>query len=383
MKVLVNASNLTKGGGVQVAASFISETLAGGQDIDWHYAVSTPVAFELRGLGLEVPNMREFAASPARDKSVRRALVEYEAELVPDVVFSVFGPAYVRFKSPHLLGVAVGWVTHSTRLAYAQLPSTTARIKSLLSAIYKGWWLRYADRWVVEAENARCGLSSRMRIPLAKIDVVPNAPAAAFTSRDLPAAQWPGRERPARLLYVSAYYPHKCLEFIPQVAVALRRDAPDLDFSFAITLPEADAAPVLAQAHRLGVAHHIENIGPVAQHELVDRYLERDICFMPSVLETFSANYVESMAAGRPIVTSDLDFAHAVCGDSAVYFNALDPGSAAAKILELLDDRDLWHNCIQRGRATLAQLPTARTRYEQYVAAIRALYDRTSTESQT
>ena len=33
MKVLVNASNLTKGGGVQVAASFISETLTADQDI--------------------------------------------------------------------------------------------------------------------------------------------------------------------------------------------------------------------------------------------------------------------------------------------------------------------------------------------------------------
>ena len=63
--------------------------------------------------------------------------------------------------------------------------------------------------------------------------------------------------------------------------------------------------------------------------KLPELYRNSDICFIPSVLETFSATYVEAMATGRPIVASDLDFAHAVCQESAVYFDPRDPVAAA------------------------------------------------------
>ena len=122
MDVLVNASNLFKGGSVQVAASFVVESLTNTKGIAWHYALSRAVADEVAEQAGLPECVEVFESSPARDKSQRQRLKLLESSIEPDAVFSVHGPAYVNFQAPHLLGVAVGWVTHSSQLAYSMLP---------------------------------------------------------------------------------------------------------------------------------------------------------------------------------------------------------------------------------------------------------------------
>jgi glycosyltransferase involved in cell wall biosynthesis len=78
------------------------------------------------------------------------------------------------------------------------------------------------------------------------------------------------------------------------------------------------------------------------------------------------------MALGRPIVTTDLDFAHATCGDAAIYFSAGDPQAAANAVLGLIGDPVLWARCLSQGRRVLSALPDAQAKFRLYVEAIRA-----------
>jgi glycosyltransferase involved in cell wall biosynthesis len=374
MDVLVNATTLVVGGGIQVAASFIIEAESASADIDWHYAVSPQVAEELASLGVIPKNLTLFPDSPARDKSQRQRLVMLEKSLQPDVVFTIFGPAYVKFAAPHLCGVAVGWVTHSTRLAYSTVPGWMNRLRIVLASIYKGWWLRRADGWVVEAENARAGMLKRLGIPSSKVAIVPNSCAAVFNQAHLPPASRPQSADKLSLIYVSAYYPHKHIEFVPEVAAALSKVAPDRDFEFVLTLPEdaESTARILQNAEKLGVSKHIRNAGRVSLNGVIELYRNAQICFMPSLLETFSATYPEAMALGRPIVTTDLDFAHVVCQDAAEYYPATDADAAVRAILRLLNSEETWQSRIRAGTRVLEGLPTAQRKYELYVDAIRA-----------
>lgn len=373
MDVLVNATTLNRGGGIQAAASFIAEAESVPTDINWHYALSAEVADELASLGIQMPNATVFEDSPSRDKVQRRRLKDLEKELGPDVVYTVFGPAYVRFTAPHLCGVAVGWVTHSTRLAFSTLPDLPSRVRTFVKCVYKGFWLRFADRWVVEADSARQGMRRRLRIRPTKVTVIPNSCAAVFNSADLSPASRPGPSDKLRLLYVSAYYPHKHIEFVPEVAAALAETAPERDFEFVLTLPEdePDTARILQKASALGVSQRLTNVGRVSLKGVIDLYRDAHVCFMPSLLETFSATYPEAMALGRPIVTTDLDFARAVCGDAAEYYSPLDARDAARAILRLVDSDESWDARQQAGAQVLAGLPTARQKYELYVEAIR------------
>ena len=374
MKVLVNATTLVKGGGIQVAASFIAESCRDDMGIAWHYAISPQVAEELASLGVDPSAVTLFTASPTRDKVQRQQLYALEKRLQPDVVFSVFGPAYTKFRSPHLCGVAVGWVTHSTRLAFAALPNWLARAKTFLTCVYKGFWLRYADRWVVEAESARDGMRRRIGVSPDNVDIVENSCAAVFNAADLAPSRCPDSGEVLRLVYVSAYYPHKNIEFIPAVAEALRRKAPDQDLEFIVTLPDDESGlqRLLADAAARGVSDCIRNAGRVSLRQIIELYRDAHLCYMPSLLETFSATYPEAMALGRPIVTNDLDFAHANCGNAAVFAAPNDADAHADAILGLLRSSSDWDACIERGRARLAELPDARRKYELYVQAIRA-----------
>jgi len=382
LTVIVNASTIVKGGGIQVAASFIAETLRNDSSICWHYCVSSEVLRELKALGADLPSHHLFEQTPSRSRNQRRRLERLEDTLAPDAVFTVFGPAYVRFKSAHLCGVAAGWVTHSSRLAYRALPGWLSRFRRFSLCVYKGLWLRSADRWVVEATNAKAGMIRRVGVDESTVAVVPNTCAALFRETPTDNATPPQHGDTVRLLYVAAWYPHKNLELIPAVAAELQRIDGNLSYEFCITLPESEPAlgQIRDKAKRLGVEANIVNAGPVSLAEALKLYREASICFMPSLLETFSANYPEAMATGRPIVTSDLDFAHAACGDAAVYFKPDNAQSAASAIRDLANDPTRWQKQVAKGTARLSQLPDARDRHDQYVQLIREMVAKNRTK---
>jgi len=206
------------------------------------------------------------------------------------------------------------------------------------------------------------------------VTVVPNSCAAVFNNTGLDPVSRPQLSDTLRLLYVSAYYPHKHIEFIPEVAAALTDIEPGKSFEFILTLPDDDenTARIMQNAVDLGVGKRLKNAGRVSLNGVIGLYRDAHICFMPSLLETFSATYPEAMALGRPIVTTDLDFAHAVCGDAAEYYSPLDARDAARAILRLAASDRLWDARQKAGARVLAGLPTARQKYELYVEAIRA-----------
>ncbi|MDG1463121.1 MAG: hypothetical protein P8R04_06065, partial [Gammaproteobacteria bacterium] len=207
MDVLVNATTLVKGGGVQVATSFAVEAeRASAKDICWHYVVSKEVASELEALDVYPQRFYVLEGSPARSRFYRQQLLELEKKIQPDVVFSVFGPAFVKFSSPHLMGMGNGWVTHSTWLAFKSLGGAKAILKQLAGAVYKGYWARQADRWVVEADNSRIGMIERLHLPPSAIAVVPNSCAALFGDANVADAVFPNTDEPVRLLYLAAWY---------------------------------------------------------------------------------------------------------------------------------------------------------------------------------
>jgi glycosyltransferase involved in cell wall biosynthesis len=374
MDVLVNATTLVKGGGVQVATSFVVEAeKAKARDIRWHYALSKEVVAELAALDIVPERMYVFEDSPARNKKCRQTVLRLEEQLRPDVVFSVFGPAFVKFRSPHLMGMGNGWITHSTWLAFRSLGSLQKIVKQFAGAVYKGYWARFANRWVVEATNSRDGMVRRLHIEPAAVAVVPNSCAALFGDAKVPDAVFPILGKTVRLLYLSAWYAHKNIQSIPYVAAELKRLAPERDIKFVLTVPndEPGLAGLLDDALRLGVMEAIDNRGRVPLADAAGLYASADACFMPSLLETFSANYPEAMVTGRPIIASDLDFAHAICGDAAKYFTATSPAAAAQAILELLNDRSAWEELVASGRTLVAELPTPQSKYARYEELIR------------
>lgn len=366
MKILLNTSTQRKGGPLQRAVSFIKQVVLDPRGHDWHIVLSAEVAKELgSNWNPSVLPATVIQPSPARNRNSRRRLAALEAELRPDGVFTFMGPSYVKFQSPHLLGCADPWVTHSTWISYAAWSFPVERTRIWLESMYKRQWFPKAEGWIVETETARQGLHHRLHLPLDRIWVVSNSCAEHYRN----AGQQRRTDRHAdrvRLLCFCAAYKHKRLDLIPRVARELKRLAPDTQFEFVLTLVENDPwlAAILRDADTLGVRDSIRNIGRVPVEEGPDLYRSCDVMFLPTVLETFTATYPESMVMGVPIVTSDLDFARGICQDAACYFRAADPVDAARVIVKLLSDDTLQERCVERGYTLVKELPTQQEIYD-------------------
>lgn len=370
--ILVNATTLNKGGALQAAVAFIRvllEDIAGRDGIEWILAVSPEVRDQLASFGHILRDHSDICLEKSPAKSLRsRKILQRFGNTQADAVFTFFGPSYVSFRVPHLCGVADGWVTHAGFLAYTSLPRLIDKIKMVALCCYKALWLRRADAWVVEEESARQGLVKRLQLPPSKITLVPNNGAPAYI-------EYNGANRPARntaeisrILCFASYYPHKCLELIPHIAACLVKNHGIRNFKFILTVPHEDysRSMVAKQVAILGVEAHVENIGYVALKDGPALYQRCDLSLLPTILETFSATYPESMLMGLPIVTSDLDFARSVCGDAALYFTPLSPTSAANQLALLLLNEHLRIQQIKKGLERVAQFPSAREKYQRY-----------------
>lgn len=378
MRILLNASTLNKGGALQAAANFIIESLRD-PSIAWHYAVSTTLFDEIANIQ---PGIRAderftlFETSPAKSLAARKQLTRTASAVAPDLVFTFFGPAYVEFAHPHLLGFAEPWVTHPNRHAYNALKSWKARLSAQLSSRYKRSWLKHADQWVVEAEVAQKGIMAITGRSAAEIHIVKNGCRDVFhriepATWDETSGATPGN--PVRALYLSAYYPHKNHEFIPDVALYLKNNFPRRHVKFVLSLNEADGAAsgLVEKIRALGVSDYFDFIGGISLKDAPSVYAMSHMAFVPTLLEAFSATYPEAMACGIPIVTTDMDFSRFICRDAAAYFPPNDVETAARAIVRIIEDETYRKSLVSNGREVVAQLPDSSGKYEQYVAIIR------------
>jgi glycosyltransferase involved in cell wall biosynthesis len=371
LTVVVNATPLVMGGALQACASFIIQAVNNNVGIKWHFLVSTQVMNELLDFDICVnhENFQQFDCSPANDTSSRRKLLAAVNTIKPDVVFTFFGPAYVDFTCPHLMGVADGWITHSSFLAIKNKGGLLAVSKLILLFFYKRYWYKKADHWVVEADCAKKGVMNRFGICEKDIDVVSNSCGDHYKCYSGASS----KSEVVKLLTLSSYYRHKNLELIPDVAYELKKHISNFEFIITIQKGTADERRIIDKASRLGVQDHIINVGPVSVKDGPKLYSDSHLVFMPSLLETFSAIYPEAMAMKRPIVTTNLKFATDICHDSALYFEPLDPHDAALKIYNLVSDPDLYSDLVSRGVERLASFPDQNSKFSAYVNVIKKL----------
>lgn len=360
MRLIVNLSNNLSGGGLQVALSFLSECRHFDQN-EYHVFLSPNVARQT-DRSLFGRNFIFYDIPTAPFWKLGRLLSPLEKQIRPDVVFTVFGPSYWRPKAKHIMGFARGHYIYPESAFLKQLPDKE-KLKFYIKKSIQCFYIKHdADVYVTETED----VTARFKKIFGKSNAytVSNTCGRYYFSPQhfnpkLPARQ-PGE---FRLLTLSAYYPHKNLEVIPKIIDALKDSSEGKDIRFVLTLKPEDYQRVIPPQYR----EWVYNIGPVPVKECPALYQECDVMFLPTLLECFSASYPEAMAMDRPILTSDLDFAHSICGDAAIYFDPMDPCDIARKAIALKNNLILRQSLVEKGRARIAAFPSARERAECYL----------------
>lgn len=162
------------------------------------------------------------------------------------------------------------------------------------------------------------------------------------------------------LLYLTKYYPHKNLEVLLELFE--RFDRP-LEGVVVVTTIRPDEHPrarsFLRAVQRRGLDGHIRNLGTIPHEQVPAFYQHCHALLMPTLMETLGLPYLEAMRFGLPILTSDLDFAHEVCGEAALYFDPWNAQSICEAIVRFCADPALGRQLAVAGRVRLsAAFPT-------------------------
>lgn len=378
-RILINCSNLKTGGGLQVADSVVCLLHLYPQH-QFVVVLSSYMNDTLRRLQKQnTPNIRTITYNISNNFSTivqgRDAFLDVlVVKEKIDVVFTIFGPSRWNPKCKHLSGFAMPHLVlpdspFFTRMGFIERTKHRIRSRLLLYFFYRSadWF------WT---ENPYISERLQKLLSYKKIYTVSNCYNQVFDNssqwyRDKCLPDFDG----ITCLTISAYYEHKNFKILPDVAQILEEKYPKFNFRFALTLSK-DQLYVPEE-----LKPHFLFLGKVDVTECPSLYKQSDIMLHPSLLECFSASYPEAMRMGVPIVTTDLEFAHGLCGNAACYYSAVDPKTAAEAIYKVATDKEYATWLIANGKEQLRKFDNYRQRADKLIKILEEIANETNTNT--
>ena len=122
--------------------------------------------------------------------------------------------------------------------------------------------------------------------------------------------------------------------------------------------------------HDLRITDNIQFIGEVSRRRVYELLVSSDVFVISSHAEGFCVAAVEAMAAGLPVVASDIEVLHEVIGEPGVFADPDNPTEFADALIALAEDPDrrerLGTEAKERARSTFSLDRTAREYYNIY-----------------
>lgn len=207
---------------------------------------------------------------------------------------------------------------------------------------------RRAARIITVSNSARADLISQLKIPADKIAVIPSAPFSTAAPAPLQSIE---RVRqaldlpPKYLVYLGINKPHKNLERLVNAFASVKTDA------VLVIAGHWDAR--YPQAQELVAAKNLQ-ARVLFRHDISETHivplLSGATAFVfPSVHEGFGLPPLEAMAAGAPVVCSNVSAIPEIVGDASLMFDPYDVSSIAAALARVLDDANLRASLRERG----------------------------------
>ena len=122
----------------------------------------------------------------------------------------------------------------------------------------------------------------------------------------------------------------------------------------------------------LGLLNRVNLLG--IRTDIPDILEQSDICVLSSHWEGFGLAAVEAMAAGRPVIASDVDGLRDVVKDAGVLFAQSDPNALASHIDALCSNNQLYQMTASKcqARAKLFDISIMANKYNELYMATRS-----------
>ncbi len=141
-------------------------------------------------------------------------------------------------------------------------------------------------------------------------------------------------------IYVSRFYPHKNHQFLIDLSKMLSMHMIPHRIFTTINPAISGAEFFLKLIRKYDLP--IINLGEITQSELVKYYQSTHFLVFPSNSETFGNPIIESISYGLPVIAPDLGYAHAILGETGIYFRPNDPVDLMFKLQPILNSNQQY-----------------------------------------
>lgn len=344
MKILINTISAKKhaGGAFQISHNFMLRSL-NDIDVEWYYITSQDVDDAIGEKFAHLKGSRYFTFPTQPDfrgtyKRVKGQIRELEEMIKPDVVYSITAPSYFKFTAPEVMRFTNPWVTHPNKYAWSVL-SWKEKIHYYLYGLNQKRLMKSARFFITQTETCANGIKKIVGIPDTHIKVVSNVLPAVFKTLDCtPICE----DEYINIACIGAATPHKNFDLIPELLKEFNNLGYD-NIRLHVTLPsdEPTLGIVTKKLQRYGLSYMLINHGRLSQKELGEMYRHCQFCFLPTLLEVFSASTVEAMYYQLPIVATDFPFNSEILKDSCLYYEPKNAKDAVRQFVKIIQSKEL------------------------------------------
>jgi glycosyltransferase involved in cell wall biosynthesis len=238
-----------------------------------------------------------------------------------------------------------------------------------LAPIYARTMMRLAAggarRVLTVSQASKADIVRYLGTPADQVEVIYNAPDERISAPPSPEEITRARDRflltAPFILYTGNIKPHKNLDRLIEAYAELRRRGIE-DHKLLIIGDEVSRYPNLRRlVHRFQLHQHVRFLGFVPDATLAALYRLAAVFVFPSLYEGFGLPPLEAMAAGAPVVTSNVSSLPEVVGDAALLIDPTSPHAIADAIAQVLSNPALRDDLVRRGLARAQTFSWARS----------------------
>ena len=274
----------------------------------------------------------------------------------PDVIFGAANVGLSSVSSPQAIFVRQAYLFYD-KTYYPQIPlKLQLRIAALKVQIKKA--LPNTDLILCQTDVVKQRFSEKYQYPEDKVKILRLPPPVEI--RPESGLQTPSViKRSSESFYVlvlTRYMPHRNPRLLIPICQKYAEQIRAKKIKFITTVETSHgfhARKFLRQIHENGFEDIIINVGDISRQELPAYYFFSDILWLPTTLETLGLAFLEAMTMGVPILAPDIDFAHYVCGNAAIFYNPWKYDSIFEKIVMLRDKSALREDLVKQGKSQL------------------------------
>lgn len=374
MNILINFSTLKKGGGQNVALNFLHALFDFNETNNSYYFLvveNSPIHQFLK----QNNQHHILVTSSSPIKRVFKEFFFYSSvirRLKIDIIYTYFGYALFRGKTPQICGVAVSNVFFP-EIKFWEGNLLKVTIRKLIDK-YRIYGIKKATALIFENEEMEDRSHSLFHIHRNRTIYIPPSFSPNFEQEELNIPELDNYS--IKLLMLCGWHLNKNIMKVPEIAYNLKKRKNN--FQFIITAPRDNSKlhkEFLSLINRYEVNDMIFIIGPVKKQQLKSLYDQVDFVLLMSKLESFSNNIIEAWYFKKPLIISDEEWAHSICKNAAYFINRESPQEIAASIQDLQSNLIKQNELIKEGQKQIKNYPSVTEKTRREITFIEKIYN--------